>query len=200
MKQRVSGDPENALDGEGLAPSSPPRPAGTETGSMTEQPKQGKLTSRLSYCARCEGVFSECVDDLAYQRPHNYTCKTCGVGAHWEKNAVGYRKWDFDSRLALYESGNVPWQLEPNWWEGMGQPMPEGGVARNTNGLHSPRLFLRRGEIYPVHLLAAPIPTAGFVIRGSASDSQQRPLIVTRSAPPIWDSVTLTANGYPHQP
>jgi hypothetical protein len=87
-------------------------------------------------CLECKGIFSELVDERAYLRPDNYTCKTCGRGAHFEQNAASWRKWDgADTPHAkLHESES---SFEPDFWLGLGLPgrMPVRRlrVAANAN-------------------------------------------------------------------
>jgi hypothetical protein len=63
-----------------------PRPNGGPSGKRGAA--RGVAAPRASSCERCGGIFSELVDERAYQRPDNYACKTCGAAAHWEESAV----------------------------------------------------------------------------------------------------------------
>jgi hypothetical protein len=47
-------------------------------------PGQPDRAPKPSVCKRCYGTFSELVGALAYLRPPETTCKTCGAAPYWE--------------------------------------------------------------------------------------------------------------------
>jgi hypothetical protein len=123
---RQPASPDHLAGQDGAAP--PPREGPSGRGAARDG-----AAPRASYCAApwCGGIFSELVDDLAYQRCDNYTCKSCGAPGYWENSAERYRKWDRDTPAGrLYEPDPRFEQLETNrLWDGMGpdlRPVPVG--------------------------------------------------------------------------